>query len=108
VSQLPRLRPVAWVRLAAFVASIVVAVIYLANERPRHAVAFFGLAVVAAVGLWLTSAPPGRHRQLELRRSLMLCSAGYVVPCWRSCSPDGSSLPAVNDIASVPEVMARQ
>jgi hypothetical protein len=54
------MRPIAWICLAVFIASVVIGVIYLANDRPRHAGAFIGLAVVAAVVLWLTSVPRGR------------------------------------------------
>jgi len=53
----PRIRPVAWVCLAVFALSIVIAVVYLANDRPRRGGAFVALAVVAAVGVWLTTAP---------------------------------------------------
>jgi hypothetical protein len=55
------IRPVWWVALVLFVASIGVGVIYLADGRPKAAAAFFALAVVA-VGLWLTSRPRPRKR----------------------------------------------
>jgi hypothetical protein len=50
------MRPVWWVSLVLFVASVAVGVIYLANGRPRRAAGFLALAVVA-VGLWLVSRP---------------------------------------------------
>jgi hypothetical protein len=56
------MRPVWWVSLVLFVASIVVGFIYLADGRPKPAAAFFALAVVA-VGLWMTSRPRPRRQR---------------------------------------------
>jgi hypothetical protein len=56
----PRIRPLWWIALVVFGASVVIGAVYLANGRPKHAIAFFGLAVVAAVGVWFTSGPRPR------------------------------------------------
>jgi hypothetical protein len=54
---LSRIRPLAWVCLAVLVVSLVIAVVYFVDGRPKHGVAFIGLAVVAGIGVWFTTAP---------------------------------------------------
>jgi hypothetical protein len=52
-----RFRPIAWICLAAVPISIVIAIAYFAAGHAKHGLAFLGLAVVAAVGAWFTTAP---------------------------------------------------
>jgi hypothetical protein len=54
---LSRVRPLTWVCLAVLVVSLVVAVVYFVDGRPKHGVAFLGLFVLAGIGLWFTTAP---------------------------------------------------
>jgi hypothetical protein len=46
-----------------FVAGVVVGVVYLAAGRPKHAAALMGLAVVGAIGVWMTSGPRSTTHQ---------------------------------------------
>ena len=52
-----RLRPIAWICVAAIPISIVVAVAYFAAGHLKHGVAFIGLALAAGIGAWFTTAP---------------------------------------------------
>jgi hypothetical protein len=36
---------------------VAVAVAYYADDRPRHGIAFVGIAVVAAIGMWFAASP---------------------------------------------------
>jgi uncharacterized membrane protein len=50
-----RIRPLTIVALIGALALVVVAVVYLAIGHPKHALLFFGLAVVALVGAWFST-----------------------------------------------------
>jgi hypothetical protein len=50
-----RFRPMTWACLVAFVGSIVIAVTYFGAGHLKHGLAFIGLAVAAAVGVWFTT-----------------------------------------------------
>jgi hypothetical protein len=52
-----RFRPLAWVCVAAIPISVVIAIVYFAAGHLKHGLAFLGLAVVAGVGAWFTTAP---------------------------------------------------
>ena len=52
-----RRRPLVWVCLAVIVIAVVVAIVYFVDGRPKHGLAFLGLAVVAGIGAWFASAP---------------------------------------------------
>jgi hypothetical protein len=56
-----RIKPLTILAVAAAVVLIVVAVVYLTMSHPKHALLFFGLAVLALIGAWfstgLVSAP---------------------------------------------------
>jgi hypothetical protein len=54
------IRPIWWISLVVFLASVTIGVIYLTNDRPKHGAAFIGLAAVAAVAVWVTSGPRPR------------------------------------------------
>jgi hypothetical protein len=60
---LPAIRPIWWISLVVFIASVVIGVIYLTNDRPKHGAALIGLAAVAAVGVWMTSGPRSKSHQ---------------------------------------------
>jgi uncharacterized membrane protein len=51
-----RIRPLTIVALAGALVLAVVAVVYLAVGHPKHALLFFGLAVLALVGAWFSTA----------------------------------------------------
>jgi uncharacterized membrane protein len=51
------IRPLTILAFAVAVVSIVVAVVYFAMGHTKHGIAFLGLAVVAGIGVWFTSAP---------------------------------------------------
>jgi hypothetical protein len=57
------IRPISWISLVVFVAGVVVSVIYLANGRTKHAIAFMALAAVGAAGVWMTGGPRSRSHQ---------------------------------------------
>lgn len=50
-----RIRPLTIVFVAAAVVLVVVAVVYLTMSHPKHAILFFGLAVLALVGAWFST-----------------------------------------------------
>jgi uncharacterized membrane protein len=50
-----RIRPLTILAVAGAVVLAVVAVVYLAIGHPKHALLFFGLAVVALVGAWFST-----------------------------------------------------
>jgi len=50
-----RIRPLTIVALAGALVLIVVAVVYLTMSHPKHALLFFGLAVLALVGAWFST-----------------------------------------------------
>ena len=52
-----RMRPLAWVAVAVLVVSVGVAMFYFLDGRPKHGLAFLGLAVLAGIGAWFASAP---------------------------------------------------
>ena len=52
-----RYKPIAWVCLAAIPVSIVIAIGWFAAGHAKHGIAFLGLAVVAGIGAWFTTAP---------------------------------------------------
>jgi hypothetical protein len=49
------IRPLTIVALIGALALVVIAVVYLAIGHPKHALLFFGLAVVSSVGAWFTT-----------------------------------------------------
>jgi hypothetical protein len=57
---LSRLRPIAWVCLAAIPISVVIAIVYFTAGHLKHGLAFLGLAVAAGIGAWFTTAPEKR------------------------------------------------
>ena len=50
-----RIRPLTILAVAGAVVLAVVAVVYLAVGHPKHALLFFGLAVLALVGAWFST-----------------------------------------------------
>jgi hypothetical protein len=46
-----------WICLAVIVVAVVIAIVYFVDSRPKHGLAFLGLAVVAGIGAWFASAP---------------------------------------------------
>src|SRR5262245_9071292 len=50
-----RIRPLTIVFGAAALVLIVVAIVYLTMSHPKHALLFFGLAVLALVGAWFST-----------------------------------------------------
>lgn len=50
-----RIKPLTIVALAAAAVLIVVAVVYLTMSHPKHALLFFGLAVLALIGAWFST-----------------------------------------------------
>jgi len=50
-----RIRPLTIVFGAAALVLIVVAIVYLTMSHPKHALVFFGLAVLALVGAWFST-----------------------------------------------------
>ena len=50
-----RIRPLTIIALAGALVLAVVAVVYLAIGHPKHALLFFGLAVLALVGAWFST-----------------------------------------------------
>jgi hypothetical protein len=50
-----RIRPLTIVALAAALVLVVVAVVYLTMSHPKHALLFFGLAVLALIGAWFST-----------------------------------------------------
>jgi hypothetical protein len=57
VNTLSRIRPLAWLCVAAAVISVAVAIAYFAAGHAKHGTAFLGLAVVAGIGVWFATAP---------------------------------------------------
>lgn len=57
-----RIRPLTILAVAAAVVLVVVAVVYLAMSHPKHALLFFGLAVLALVGAWFSTGDTRRRR----------------------------------------------
>lgn len=47
-----RIRPLTIVALAAALVLVAIAVFYLTDGHPKHALLFFGLAVLASIGAW--------------------------------------------------------
>ena len=50
-----RVKPLTLLAVAAAVVLIVVAVVYLTMSHPKHALLFFGLAVLALIGVWFST-----------------------------------------------------
>ena len=50
-----RVRPLTILFVVAALVLIVVAVVYLTMSHPKHALLFFGLAVLALVGAWFST-----------------------------------------------------
>jgi len=50
-----RIRPLTIVAVAAAVVFVVVAIVYLTMSHPKHALLFFGLAVLALIGAWFST-----------------------------------------------------
>ena len=50
-----RIRPLTILAVAGALVLAVVAVVYLAIGQPKHALVFFGLAVLALVGAWFST-----------------------------------------------------
>jgi uncharacterized membrane protein len=51
-----RIKPLTILAIAAAVVLVVVAVVYLTMSHPKHALLFFGLAVLALIGAWFSTA----------------------------------------------------
>ena len=52
-----RIRPLTWLCAAVILAAVIVAGVHFAPGHTKHGIAFLGLAVVAAIGAWFTTAP---------------------------------------------------
>jgi hypothetical protein len=52
-----RIRPLTYVCAAVIVVAVIVAGVYFAAGHTKHGIAFVGLAVVAGIGAWFTTAP---------------------------------------------------
>jgi len=50
-----RVKPLTILAVAAAVGLVVVAVVYLTMSHPKHALLFFGLAVLALIGAWFST-----------------------------------------------------
>jgi uncharacterized membrane protein len=50
-----RLKPLTVLALAAAAVLVVVAIVYLTMSHPKHALLFFGLAVLALIGAWFST-----------------------------------------------------
>lgn len=50
-----RIKPLTILAVAAAAVLVVVAVVWLAIGHPKHALAFFGLAVLALIGAWFST-----------------------------------------------------
>ena len=50
-----RIKPLTILAVVAAVVLIVVAVVYLTIGHPKHALLFFGLAVLALIGVWFST-----------------------------------------------------
>ena len=50
-----RIRPLTILAVAGALVLVVVAVVYLAIGHPKHALLFFGLAVLALLGAWFST-----------------------------------------------------
>jgi len=50
-----RVRPLTIVAIAAAVVFVVVPIVYLTMSHPKHALLFFGLAVLALIGAWFST-----------------------------------------------------
>ena len=50
-----RIQPLTILALVAAAVLIVVAVVYLTMSHPKHALLFFGLAVLALIGAWFST-----------------------------------------------------
>lgn len=50
-----RIKPLTILAAAAAVVLVVVAVVWLAIGHPKHALVFFGLAVLALIGAWFST-----------------------------------------------------
>jgi uncharacterized membrane protein len=55
-----RVRPLTYLAVGAAVVLVAVAVFYLTQSHPKHALLFFGLAVLALIGAWFST---GRHSE---------------------------------------------
>ena len=50
-----RVKPLTILAVAAALVLVVVAVVYLTMSHPKHALLFFGLAVLALIGAWFST-----------------------------------------------------
>jgi hypothetical protein len=50
-----RIKPLTILAIAAAVVLVVVTVVYLMMSHPKHALVFFGLAVLAVIGAWFST-----------------------------------------------------
>lgn len=50
-----RIKPLTILAVAAAVVLVVVGVVYLTMSHPKHALLFFGLAVLALIGAWFST-----------------------------------------------------
>lgn len=50
-----RIKPLTILAVAAAVVLVVVAVVYLTMDHPKHALLFGGLAVLALIGAWFST-----------------------------------------------------
>jgi hypothetical protein len=50
-----RIKPLTILAVATAVVLIVVAAVYLTMSHPKHALLFFGLAVLALIGAWFST-----------------------------------------------------
>jgi hypothetical protein len=57
-----RIKPLTIAAVAAAVVLVVVAVVYLTMSHPKHALLFFGLAVLALIGAWFSTGDRGPKR----------------------------------------------
>ena len=56
-----RVKPLTIAAIAAAVVLVVVAVIYLTMSHPKHALLFFGLAILAVIGAWFSTGESRKH-----------------------------------------------
>jgi uncharacterized membrane protein len=54
-----RLKPLTILAIAAAAVLVVVAIVYLTMSHPKHALLFFGLAVLALIGAWFSTGESG-------------------------------------------------
>jgi uncharacterized membrane protein len=50
-----RIKPLTVFAIAAAAVLVVVAIVYLTMSHPKHALLFFGLAVLALIGAWFST-----------------------------------------------------